>query len=169
MPIGTLTNSTQRHDSHEVSMPPASRPMAAPDPDTAANTPNARLRSGPSLKLVVISASAVGEAIAPPTPCRARAASSQPDEVARPPSSEARVNSRMPEMNTRRRPRMSPARPPSSSSPPKVSVYALSTHDRLVVEKFSASRMCGRAMFTMVASRTTMSCDAAMTASASPG
>ncbi len=122
MPIGTLTNSTQRHDSHEVSMPPASSPTAAPEPETAAYTPNARLRSRPSAKLVVIRASAVGEAIAPPTPCSALAASSQADEVARPPSSEARLNSRIPVMNTRRRPRMSPARPPSSSSPPKVSV-----------------------------------------------
>src|SRR6266704_6803225 len=92
MPIGTLTNRTQRHDSHEVSIPPASSPIAAPDPETAANTPNARLRSRPSAKLVVISASAVGEAIAPPTPWSARQASSQADEVARPPSSEARLN-----------------------------------------------------------------------------
>jgi hypothetical protein len=120
--MGTFTNSTHRHDSHEVSMPPAIRPIAAPEPATAANTPNARLRSGPSAKLVVMSARAVGAAIAPPTPCRARAASSQPADVANPPSSEAKLNSARPKTYTRRRPRMSPARPPSSSSPPKVSV-----------------------------------------------
>ncbi len=34
-PIGTLTNSTQRHDAHSVSMPPAIRPTAAPPMDTA--------------------------------------------------------------------------------------------------------------------------------------
>jgi hypothetical protein len=121
-PIGTLTNSTQRHDSHEVSIPPASRPMAPPAPATAANTPKARLRSRPWAKLVVIRASAVGAAMAPPTPWSALAASSQPEVVARPPTNEAKVNSRMPATNTRRRPRMSPARPPSSNSPPKVRV-----------------------------------------------
>src|SRR5665213_397737 len=92
MPIGTFTKSTQRHDAHDVNMPPASRPMAAPDPDTAANTPNALLRSAPSSKLVVISDSAVGDAIAPPTPCNARAASSHDDEVASPPRKDAKVN-----------------------------------------------------------------------------
>ena len=120
--MGTFTNSTQRHDSHEVSMPPASRPRAPPAPATAPNTPKARLRSGPSAKLVVIRARAVGAAMAPPTPWRARAASSQPEEVARPPRNDARVKIRIPAMNTRRRPRMSPARPPSSRSPPKVRV-----------------------------------------------
>ena len=64
----------------------------------------------------------VGGAIAAPTPWRARAASSQPADVAGPPRNDARVNTRIPAMNTRRRPRMSPALPPSSSSPPKVRV-----------------------------------------------
>ena len=104
-----------------VSTPPASRPTAAPPMLIAAYTPIARLRGLPSGKLVVISDSAVGATIAPPTPCRARAASSQACVVANPPSSEATENRMIPAMNTRRRPRMSPARPPSSSSPPKVS------------------------------------------------
>ena len=43
-------------------------------------------------------------------------------EVARPPRNEAAVKMAMPAMKTRRRPRMSPARAPSSSRPPKVSV-----------------------------------------------
>jgi hypothetical protein len=85
-------------------------------------TPRARLRGCPSGKLELISDKAVGATIAPPTPCRARADSSHAWEVAKPPSSEATENKMIPAMNTRRRPRMSPARPPSSSSPPKVSV-----------------------------------------------
>ena len=101
MPIGTFTNRTHRHDSHEVRMPPAIRPMAPPATATAPNTPKARLRSSPSAKLVVINDSAVGAAMAAPTPWRARAASSQPDEVARPPRNEARVNTRMPAMKVR--------------------------------------------------------------------
>jgi hypothetical protein len=72
--------------------------------------------------LVVINDRAVGAVMAAPIPWRARAASSQAAEVARPPRKEARVKTRMPAMNTRRRPRMSPARPPSSSRPPKVRV-----------------------------------------------
>ncbi|CAM5369295.1 hypothetical protein SALBM311S_02558 [Streptomyces alboniger] len=42
-------------------------------------------------------------------------------------------------MKTRRLPRMSPARPPRSSSPPKVSVYELTTQVRSVVLNLSAS------------------------------
>ena len=87
----------------------------------AAYTPIARLRGGPSGKVVVTSDSAVGATMAAPTPCSARAPSSHAWVVANPPSSEATANRTMPAMNTRRRPRMSPARPPSSRRPPKVS------------------------------------------------
>lgn len=120
--MGTFTNSTHRQSSHSTSMPPASSPMALPPAETAANTPNALLRSGPSRKVVVISDRAVGEAMAPPTPWSARAASNCQDSWESPPSSEASTKSSTPKMKTRRRPRMSPSRPPSSSSPPKVSV-----------------------------------------------
>jgi len=49
----------------------------------------ARLRGGPSGKVVVTSDSAAGAVIAPPMPWMARAASSQPWEVANPPAREA--------------------------------------------------------------------------------
>jgi hypothetical protein len=62
----------------------------------AAYTPMARLRGGPSGKVVVTSDSAVGAMMAPPTPCAARAASSQACVVAKPPSSEASENRRIP-------------------------------------------------------------------------
>ena len=71
-------------------------------------------------------------------------------------------------MKTRRRPSRSPDLPPSSSSPPNASAYALTTHSRLVPEKPSAVWMCGRATLTMVASSTTISWAVAMTASARP-
>ena len=45
-------------------------------------------------------------------------------------SSEKTANNASPIMKMRRRPRMSPARPPSSSSPPKVRAYPLTTHWR---------------------------------------
>ncbi len=111
------------------------------------------MRSGPSRKLVVSSASVDGAAIAAPTPCSARAASSQAGDCASPPSIEANVNSAMPATNVRRRPRMSPARAPSSSSPPKLSAYAFCTHDRPVGEKPSVSWIFGSAVMTIETSR----------------
>ena len=97
MPIGVLISrvirqplmSMPRKLSRPVSQPPSIRPTAAPAPDMAAYTANARLRCGPAGNVVAISASAAGEARAAPRPCRPRAASSRPSLVARPPSSEA--------------------------------------------------------------------------------
>ena len=58
-------------------------------------------------------------------------------------------------------------RPPSSRKPPKVSVYALTTHDRLSWEKSSALPIEGSATFTIDASSTTTNWAAASSASAS--
>ena len=78
--------------------------MAPPAPAMPAQTPSARLRGAPIGKVVAISARAVGAASAAPAPCTARAESSHHSEVAKPPTSEASENSRMPVMKTRRRP-----------------------------------------------------------------
>src|SRR5215469_6806564 len=166
--MGTLTKNTQRQDRYVVSTPPRTSPTAAPAMLTAAYTPMARLRGGPSGNVVVTRDRAAGATMAPPTPWIARAVSSQAWVVANPPNSEAAANKRTPAMNTRRRPRMSPARPPSSSRPPKVSAYALTTHSRPEPEKPSACWMWGRATFTIVASRITMSWAVAMTSRARP-
>ncbi|KQX66107.1 hypothetical protein ASD06_06880 [Angustibacter sp. Root456] len=122
MPMGTLTYITQRHETHSTSMPPATRPMAAPPMETAVNRPRARLRSRPSGTLTVSSASTAGAASAAPTPCTAREAMSHSPVVARPPTKEAAVKTSMPARKTRRRPNRSPARAPSSSRPPKARV-----------------------------------------------
>jgi hypothetical protein len=42
----------------------------------------------------------------------------------------AAQRNRIPALNIRRRPRMSPDRPPSSSSPPNVTAYPVTTHSR---------------------------------------
>ena len=84
------------------------------------NQPIARLRAGPSGKVVVRSESAAGETIAPPTPCRARAATRTHEARANPPASEAAENRARPATKTRRRPNRSAARPPSIRNPPKV-------------------------------------------------
>ena len=65
--------------------------------------------------------------------------------------------------NARLRPKRSPIRPPSSSRLPNASAYAVMTHWRWSLENASASCADGRAMFTTVASSTTMSCAIAMT------
>ena len=121
MPIGTLTNITQRHDTSWVSAPPATRPIAPPAADTVVKRPMARTRWGPSEKMVVKSASEEGAASAAPTPWRARADRSIQPETASPPKSELTVKTAMPARNVRRRPRRSPERAPRSRRPPKVS------------------------------------------------
>ena len=75
-PIGTLTNMTQRQDAHSVSMPPEDQTdRAAADrrrPCRSRSRASARGLRGTSWSS---SASDDGAARAPPTPCRARAAS----------------------------------------------------------------------------------------------
>src|SRR5262250_2753789 len=52
----------------------------------AAYTPSARVRGGPSAKVVVISDSAAGATSAPPAPCTARAVSKKASLLANPPA-----------------------------------------------------------------------------------
>src|SRR3954447_2189627 len=152
-PTGTLIHSPHRHEIQSVSMPPRIRPTLPPPPATAPYAASARMRSGPSRKFVVRSASEDGAAIAAPTLWSARAPSSHACVCASPPTKDATVNSAMPAMNVRRRPRMSPMRAPSSSRPPNVSAYALCTHDSAAGEKSSRLAMLGSAVITTVASR----------------
>jgi len=98
----------------------------------------------------------------------ARAATSQPGLWARPPASEAIEKRMRPATKTRRRPSRSAMRPPSSRKPPNTSVYALTTQDRSSVAKSRSRPIEGSATFTIEASRTTMNCAAARSASARP-
>src|SRR5258705_2893180 len=109
--------------------------------------------------------SAAGETSAPPSPCKPRATSSIPSDCETPQMSDAPENSAMPAMNSRRRPSASASRPPSSRKPPKISVYAFSTHDRLCSENPRLVWIVGSATFTTVASSTTMNCATATSAS----
>ena len=169
IPIGMLTMKIQRQDAQATSMPPAIRPTALPPIETTRYMPSALVRSRPSRNCVISNASAVGEASAPPRPWIARAASSTPAFGASPPSSEARVNTAIPVRNMRRWPSRSPARAPSSSRPPNVNAYALTTQDRFSGEKWSAPWMSGSAMFTIVRSRMTINWPMRIEASAACG
>ena len=63
--------------------------MLPPAADAELYIAIARVRAAPSANVVVSRASVEGAAIAAPTPCSARATSSQVDDWASPPSSEA--------------------------------------------------------------------------------
>ncbi|KDQ70253.1 hypothetical protein DT87_24595 [Streptomyces sp. NTK 937] len=66
--MGTLTYSTHRHDSQSVSRPPSRTPRALPQAATIAQTPTARARALPSLKVTMITARLSGARSAPASP-----------------------------------------------------------------------------------------------------
>jgi hypothetical protein len=72
------------------------------------------------VKSVTISESATAETIAPPRPWIDRAAINHACEFASPHASDAPVNRAIPMMKSRRCPKRSPSRPPSSRKPPNV-------------------------------------------------
>ena len=84
-PMGTLTKSTQRQLSSEVSTPPRTTPAAPPAPAMALHNPSALASRWPE-KVVTMMVSVAGDSTAPPTPCTARAAVSQPEVWAKPPT-----------------------------------------------------------------------------------
>ena len=146
--------------------PPRSTPAAAPKPPTAPQTPSAMFRSRPSENVVIRIESAAGEMIAAPRPWIERAPISDASLHARPASSEPTAKTTRPDMNMRRRPSMSAARPPSSRKPPKTSAYALITHCRFSSEKPRSTWIDGSATFTIAMSSTTMNWTTLRSASA---
>ena len=103
MPIGTLTQKIQCHDSVSVSTPPATGPSATPAPEIADQMPSAAPRRSAG-KAAVIIVSVSGMITAPPMPSTARAAISVPAFGASAPAAEDSVNSATPAVKTRRRP-----------------------------------------------------------------
>ena len=118
IPTGTLMKNTHDQFRYEVRKPPSSTPAAPPDPEAAPQMPSARLRSAPSAKVVIRIERPAGANSAPPSPCSARNAISDPSDQDRPHSSELIENTARPIMNTRRRPNTSASRPPSKRTPP---------------------------------------------------
>ena len=93
---------------------------------------------------------------AAPMPWIARDATSQPSEGAKPIVAEASENTTTPNRNIRRRPKMSPSRPPVTSSTAKVSVYALTVHSSADSDAPKSFWIEGSATFTAVLSSITM-------------
>ena len=110
MPIGMLTRKIQRHESQDVSTPPASGPIATAAPIVAPQIPNAVPRSLP-WNSCEISASAVANMIAPPIPWTPRAMIRKSESFESPQAAEAIVNSTTPITKRRLRPNRSASEP----------------------------------------------------------
>ena len=124
----------------------------------APKMPKALLRSAGSVNVVVSSDRIAGASSAANRPCTARAPMSMPTSTEAPPMAEATAKPIMPTMKTHLRPTTSAMRPPISSSEPKASAYAVTIHCRALSENARSVWAVGSAMFTIVASSTTISC-----------
>ncbi len=120
IPIGTLTKKIHSQPRASVRMPPISGPIATAPPTVAPQMPIAFPRSRPS-NSCAISASAVENIAAAPTPCRPRAKLRMVGSEASPQRNEAKTKSPKPMLNTRRRPRRSPIEPKTSRKEASVS------------------------------------------------
>ena len=118
IPIGMFTKKIQCQLIDWVSAPPTSRPIEAPAEATKPKTPIAFACSRGSGNIVTIMPRMTADAMAPPTPCRKRAAISISWFCARPHRTEDAVKTARPARNMPRREIRSPSRPASRSRPP---------------------------------------------------
>jgi hypothetical protein len=109
--------------------------------------------------------SVAGFISAAPIPCTVRAAISDAAPAASPHHSDAPVKTTSPAMKIARRPRRSASFPPVSSSTPKVSAYALTTHSSSAVLMPRSFWIEGSATFTTVLSSMIMNSPTATAAS----
>jgi len=118
---GTLIRKIARQLPASSSHPPRNGAIAAETPLNPAHVPIARVRSA-GWKAASMIARLAGVISAPPMPCTARAAMSQPMPGAAAHSTDAAVNQPSPARNTRRRPQRSLSEPASRISEARVSV-----------------------------------------------
>ena len=118
---GRLRKKIARQETYSVSAPPTAGPSASASADTPAHVPIARPRSCGGNVFEMIER-VPGIMNAPPMPWIARPATSQCWLGARPIRALDRAKTATPNRNMRRRPKMSPSRPPVTSSTANVSV-----------------------------------------------
>lgn len=110
-----MTQNTGRHEvpkrSAAISSPPTSWPDIVAMPMTAPSTPNAFGRRAAGIS-TWITAKTCGNIAAAPRPWTSRAAIRLPEPGASAQPTEDRVNSAIPVMNSRLRPKRSPSRAP---------------------------------------------------------
>ncbi len=146
-PIGTFSQKIHCQESPWTTAPPTSGPSATPRPETAPQSPSAIPRRSigtASLRIVSVS----GVTIAPPTPCRARAAISQSIDGESAAAADPSVKMPRPARNTRLRPRRSPSAAPSKRSTAKVNVYAFTVHSRPEMDACRSRCIVGSAVVT---------------------
>ncbi len=156
-PTGRLIQKMERQPTDSTSTPPTSGPAAIDMPTTAPHRPIARARSRGSVKVLVMIDMATGFSIEPPTACTIRKATSHDRSGAREHSTEPRVKTARPDMNTRRRPIRSAVEPASISREARTSVYASMVHCSPEVLARNSRCMAGRATLRTVLSRLTIS------------
>jgi len=118
---GRLRKKIARQLTDSVSSPPRTGPMASASADTPAQVPIALPRSCGGKALVMID-SVAGIISAAPMPWIARPATRALSVGASPMAALESANTTTPTRNARRRPKMSPRRPPVTSSTAKLSV-----------------------------------------------
>src|SRR3954451_12825832 len=161
---GRLRKKIARQDTYSVSAPPTAGPSASASAETPAHVPTARPRAAGG-KVFEMIERVPGIMNAAPMPCSARPATSQSCVGARPMRALDPANMITPVRKTRRRPKMSPRRPPVTSSTANVSVYALTVHSRLLRLAPRSRWMLGSATFTTVLSSMIMNSAKHMAAS----
>src|SRR3954470_19594817 len=161
---GRLRKKIARHDTYSVSAPPTAGPIASANADTPAHVPIARPRSCGG-KVFEMIERVPGIMNAAPMPWIARPATSRVWLGARPISALEAANTITPPTNMRRLPKMSPSRPPVTSSTAKLSVYALTVHSRLERLAPRSFWIDGSATFTTVLSSMIMNSAKHMAAS----
>ena len=114
---GTENRKVQRQLS-DVMSPPTMRPSEKPLAANVVKMEIARLREGPSAKLVVMSEKAAGAVNAAAMPLTKREAITIAGSLTSPPARDARAKTASAMSRMRRRPRRSARRPPSSSRLP---------------------------------------------------
>src|SRR5215207_257035 len=124
---GTVAQRTLRQPGPATRKPPMTEPNAPPNAPAAPQTAIAPARARPS-NARLRTASVAGKSSALPRPCPALAATSAAGVVAIAPAAALTTWTASPARKTLRGPSASDRRPPSRSSPPKPSAYALTTH-----------------------------------------
>ena len=157
-PIGTLTANTHSQPGPLVIRPPSTQPDAPPPAAAAVQIASARGGRRRRARSRRAARAPTARTSAAPAPCTARAAISAAAVGASAQANEAAAKISSPLRNARRAPYRSATRPASSSPPPKVSVYAPSTHCRSAGSNPRSRRMAGSAIATIVTSRTTTNC-----------
>ncbi len=117
--IGALIRKIDRQPlparSTETSTPPSTCPTALTTPAVQLYRFSALVRRAPAVVAWIV-ASTCGSISAADAPCATRATTSVHASGARPHATEVTPNAAVPQRNSRRRPTMSPSRPPSTSS-----------------------------------------------------